>query len=98
MSIALKQLRKEAIIFCPLCDKNYRLSKMKVIENTGETALVHSHCPRCQGAVLSLLYTDFLGVTMMAVVTDMNYDDTMRIKSSGIVEEDDVLEAYKKIN
>jgi len=71
---------------------------MKVIENTGETALVHSHCPRCQGAVLSLLYTDFLGVTMMAVVTDMNYDDTMRIKGRGVVEEDDVLETYKKIN
>ncbi|PIR81116.1 hypothetical protein COU24_00335 [Candidatus Kuenenbacteria bacterium CG10_big_fil_rev_8_21_14_0_10_39_14] len=71
---------------------------MKVIENTGETALVHSHCPRCQGAVLSLLYTDFLGVTMMAVITDMNYDDTIRIKDSGMVKEDDVLEVYKKID
>lgn len=98
MSVILNQLKKEAIIFCPLCNKEYRPTNMKVVENAGDTILVHSNCPRCEGAILSLLYKDFLGITLVGLVTDLNYEDTMKVKGGQAVDEDDVLNVYKIIS
>lgn len=98
MSVILNQLKKEAIIYCPLCNKEYRPTNMRIVENAGDTVLIHSHCPTCAGAILSLLYKDFMGITLVGLVTDMNYDDAVRIKNGNLVDEDDVLNIYNKIN
>lgn len=97
MSMILNKLRKEAIIFCPLCSKEYRPVNMRIVEQAGETILVHSNCPKCEGAILSLLYKDMLGITLVGLVTDLNYEDAMRVKDREAIEEDEVLEIYEKL-
>jgi hypothetical protein len=71
---------------------------MKIVERAGETILAHSHCPNCDGAVLSLLYRDMLGITLVGLVTDLNYQDAVRIKDEQLIDEDDVLKIYEKLN
>jgi len=92
MSVILNQLKKEAIIFCPLCNKEYKPLNMRIVENAGDTILAHSHCPKCDGAILSLLYKDFLGITLVGLVTDLCYADAVRIKDGHSVSSDSVLE------
>ena len=98
MSLILNKLKKEAIIFCPLCDKEYRPVNMKIVEQAGDTVLAHSHCPSCEGAILSLLYKDFMGITLVGLVTDLNYEDAVKIKNESCIDEDSVLEIYKKLS
>lgn len=97
MSIILNKLKKETVIYCPLCNKEYAPVNLQVVEQAGETILAHSHCPVCAGAVLSLLYKDFMGITLLGLVTDLDYDDTMRFKDAEAVDEDEVLTLYQTL-
>lgn len=95
MSVILNKIKLEAVIHCPLCDKEFRPAKMKIIEHAGDTLLTHSHCPRCEGAILSLLYKDIMGIALIGMVTDLHYEDALKIKNSTPLESDDVLEIYQ---
>ena len=95
MSIILNKLKKETVVYCPLCNKEYAPINLQVVEQAGETILAHSHCPICAGAVLSLLYKDFMGITLLGLMTDLNYDDTMKFKNEEAINEDEVLNLYK---
>lgn len=98
MSIIINKLKKEAVIFCPLCNKEYAPANLKVVEQAGETILAHSSCPWCQGAVLSLLHKDFMGITLIGLVTDLNYEDAIKLKDRAAVNEDDVLILYESLS
>ncbi len=98
MSLILSKLKKEAIIYCPLCNKEYKPENIKIVDQADETILAHSNCPRCQGAILSLLYKDALGITLIGMVTDLNYDDAIRVKDKKMINQDDILEIYQVIN
>ena len=97
MSVILNKLKKEAIIYCPLCNKEYRPVNLQIVEKAGETILAHSNCPSCQGAILSLVYKNMLGITLVGLVTDLNYEDALRLKNEDGVNENDVLEIYNKL-
>ena len=97
MSLIINKLKKETVIYCPLCNKEYQPDNLKLVEQAGETILAHSHCPVCAGAVLSLLYKDFLGITLLGLVTDLDYADTMRLKGGELVDEDGILALYKAL-
>ena len=98
MSIMLNKIKKEAIIFCPLCDREYKPTNLQIVKQTGEIALAHSHCPHCEGAIMSILYQDMMGITLVGLVTDLNYQDAVRINKIATVGEDDVLELFESIN
>ena len=98
MSITLSQLKKQVLILCPICNKEYKPTNIKSVTEAGDTLLAHSNCPRCQSSILSLLYKDMLGITMVGMVTDLSYNDAVRIKDQPPLDEDDILEAYQQIN
>ena len=85
-------LKKEIIIYCPLCNGSYSPRDIATIEQTGNVALIHSKCPKCAGSVLSLLYKDLLGITLLGMATDMDFNDALRLKDADYINEDDVLE------
>ncbi|NMB47948.1 hypothetical protein GYA13_00695 [Candidatus Kuenenbacteria bacterium] len=95
MSLILNKIKKEAVVFCPLCNKDYTPRDLKVIEEAGETILAHSSCPACRGAILSLLYKDMLGITLLGLATDLDYNDALRLKDGEPVEPDEVLWLYQ---
>ena len=69
-----------------------------MIDQAGETLLTHSQCPSCEGAILSLVYSDLMGVNIVGMVTDLNYEDAIRLKNEGQIKNDNVLEIYEKLN
>lgn len=97
MNIILNQLKKEAVILCPLCNKEYKPINIKVVDDSENTLLAFSSCPKCQSGILSLLYKDLTGITLIGMVTDLNYKDAVRLKKGKKINEDDVLTAYSQI-
>ncbi len=95
MSLILNKLKKEAVVFCPLCSRDYSPENLQVVTEAGETVLAHSHCPSCRGAVLSLLYKDLLGITLLGLATDLDYADVLKLKDEEAVDEDEVLSLYQ---
>lgn len=97
MSVILNKIKKEAKIRCPLCDKEYLATNLKMIDQDEETITAHSNCPNCDGAVMSLLYRDQNGVTLFGLVTDLNYQDALRVKTLAKIEDDDILNFYQDL-
>jgi len=97
MSPIINRIQKEIVILCPLCHKNYKPRHLDTVEQAGETALVHTVCPVCSASVLSLLYRDLLGITMVGLVTDLNFEDAKKFKDAEFVDEDDVLCLYEMV-
>ncbi len=97
MNIILNQLKKEAVILCPLCNKEYKPTDMQIVEDKGNVLLAFSSCPRCQSGILSLLYKDLSGVTLIGMVTDLNYEDAVKLKNQKKVTEDDALHTYQRL-
>ena len=95
MSLILNKLKKEALVFCPLCSSDYKPDSLKVVAEAGETILAHSNCPACRGSVLSLLYKDVLGITLLGLATDLDYEDAIRLKDEEEIDEDGVLLLYQ---
>ena len=56
MNLILNQLKKEAVILCPLCNKEYKPANIRVVDDAENTLLAYSNCPQCQSGILSLLY------------------------------------------
>ncbi|NMC51277.1 hypothetical protein GYA54_00930 [Candidatus Kuenenbacteria bacterium] len=97
MSIILSKLKKETLIYCPLCNKDYSPQNLQIVDQAEETVLAHSNCPICGGSVLSLLYKDFLGLTLLGLATDMSYEDVSRLKKAEVVDSDEVLSLYERL-
>lgn len=97
MNLILNQLKKEAIILCPLCNKEYKPTNIRVIDDAENTLLAYSNCPRCQSGILSLLYKDLTGITLIGMVTDLSYQDALKLKKTREINTDDVIKAYSQL-
>ncbi|MFH1890175.1 MAG: hypothetical protein ABIJ91_01230 [Candidatus Kuenenbacteria bacterium] len=97
MPSIISKLKKEITTFCPLCEKDYNPKNIQTVEQTTEAALIHTKCPKCQTAVLSLLYKDLIGINLIGMITDMDFNDVVKFKDADCIDEDNVLEAYQMI-
>jgi len=98
MQKSLDKLQKELVIYCPLCNGDYQPKDLKTVESTQGAALMHSQCPKCRGSILSLFYHDLLGVTMVGLATDLDFNDVLRFKNASCVTQDDILETYQLLH
>jgi DNA-directed RNA polymerase subunit RPC12/RpoP len=98
MNLILNQLKKEAVITCPLCDKQYKPDNIRIVQENEEKMLVYNNCPHCHSGVLSLLYKDLMGITLVGLVTDLSYEDALKLKNTRQINSDDVLKIYKQLN
>lgn len=98
MNVILNQLKKEATILCPLCNKEYKPTNIKIVKNTENTILTHSNCPRCRGGIMSLLHQDVMGLTLIGVATDLDYQDVIKMKKNTIITDNDILDIFKQLN
>ena len=98
MDIILNQLKKKAVILCPLCNKEFKPTDIKVVQDAHDTILAHSNCPKCHIGIISLLHKDTMGITLIGMATDLNYKDIIKMKNNKTIVDNDVLEIFSKIN
>lgn len=82
------------ISHCPLCRKKYDPMQATLLEESEEAHLVHIKCQHCQSSIVVLILQQGPVVSSMGVVTDLNKEDIMRLKSNGTIKEDDVLAVH----
>lgn len=83
------------ISFCPLCQSSFRPMEAKVLEERGEKRLVHLHCGKCQNAMLALVLINKGGMSSIGLVTDLTYDDVVRLRDQRRLTTDDVLDFHQ---
>lgn len=79
---------------CPLCQASYQTGDLTVIEDYDDVRLVHMTCGECASAVMAIVVVSPLGMSSVAVFTDLTAGDVSRLRSRDIFNQDDVLDFY----
>lgn len=86
------------ISYCPLCHTNFNPFKIKILEEKGDSHLLHTECQCCHSSVVILVLASELGVSSVGLVTDLTGDEVMKFKNSSEVTSDDVIEIHMELN
>lgn len=86
------------ISYCPLCHANFNPFKIKVLEERGDSHLLHTECQCCHSSVVILVLASELGVSSVGLVTDLMSDEIIKFKDSHEVNSDDVIELHRLLN
>jgi hypothetical protein len=76
---------------CPVCKQEYNKEDLTVIEDSANSYLLHLDCSHCQQSLQVLVAITQLGMSAIALVTDLDAADVERIRKKSLLTEDDVL-------
>ncbi|MEK7105214.1 MAG: hypothetical protein AAB865_00815 [Patescibacteria group bacterium] len=82
------------VSYCPLCESEFNPMEARVLDEDGETHLLHVRCKNCANAMLALVLVTKAGVSSVGLVTDLSYEDVVQFRSSAKVSVDDVLSIH----
>ena len=86
------------ISYCPLCHTNFNPFKIKVLEEKGDSHLLHTECPCCHSSVVILVLASELGISSVGLVTDLTGDEVIKFKNFDAITSDDVIEIHHQSN
>lgn len=81
---------------CPLCNTEYDVDKsIQVVEEQEGAELIHFFCLNCLNSVLALVGYSQFGVSSMGMLTDLTFEDVVRLRDRDTINEDDVLQTHQ---
>lgn len=83
------------ISFCPVCETRYNSTEARLLGEQAETHFLHVQCRKCKHAVLALVVVNQVGASSVGLLTDLSYDDLVRMKTGQKVSVDDVIEVHQ---
>lgn len=66
-----------------------------MIEEKENLHLLHVQCKSCGSSVVSVVYSDGLGISSMGLVSDLTAEDVLEFKGSKGICVDDVMEMHR---
>ena len=83
-------------IGCPSCGTH--LENGKMLEGREEAQLSHYQCQECLHYCLALVFQSQVGVSSVVTITDLNFEDVVRLRGSDVITPDDVLNLHQMLN
>ncbi|MEK7620000.1 MAG: hypothetical protein AAB413_02045 [Patescibacteria group bacterium] len=83
------------VSFCPVCETRYNPMEARLLGEQGETHFLHVQCRKCQHSILAIVLVNQVGASSVGLLTDLSYDDVVRVKSGAWVSVDDVIEVHE---
>ena len=83
------------VSFCPVCETRYNPMEAKLLGEQGETHFLHVQCRKCQHSILAMVLMNHVGASSVGLLTDLSYDDVVRVKAGSWVSVDDVIEVHQ---
>ncbi len=81
--------------YCPLCETRYNPMEAQVVGEEGDTHLLHVRCRKCANSILALVLVNHVGVSSVGLVTDLTFDDVLRLREHRRLSADDVLRTHQ---
>lgn len=78
---------------CPVCGT--KLLKGNMIDDQDDVYLSHHECKKCKHCSLALVFQSHVGISSVVSVTDLCFEDVMRMRSGRAVSADDVLGVHE---
>lgn len=85
------------VSFCPVCETRYNPMEARLLGEQGETHLLHVQCRKCQHSILALVLVNQVGASSVGLLTDLSYEDVLRVKVGSHVSVDDVIAVHEML-
>lgn len=82
------------ISVCPLCDEHYNPTEAQLVGEAEDSHLLHITCRKCRNSIIALVIASAGGMSSVGLVTDLNFDEVVKFRTTQGVSEDDVLEMH----
>lgn len=76
---------------CPLCQAKTQAMEANILEEAGESHLLHLRCRHCQAAILALVTITPVGLSSVGMITDLTVVDAQRFKEAGALAADEII-------
>ena len=86
------------ISYCPLCHTHFNPREAKVLDERGDSHLLHIECRCCRSSIVVLVLASELGISSVGLITDLKSDEVIKFKDLPEVSSDDVLDIYNELN
>jgi hypothetical protein len=92
-----------SILRCPICNFQYNLGNLRVIESQHDEILgeahivIHSDCQKCQGSLIFNVDINGLEVISVGMITDLTGKDSNKFKNSPPISINDVISIHKNL-
>lgn len=85
---------------CSVCGKLYRTGNAKVVGNRNNSLIVHIQCENCGSATMTIISRSPAseGTVTMGMLTDLDYDEAVKMMNMKAIDADEVLDIIKEIN
>ncbi|MBI4713718.1 hypothetical protein HY771_00815 [Candidatus Uhrbacteria bacterium] len=82
------------VSFCPVCETRFNPMEAKMLEEDGETRLLHVQCRKCRHSVLALVIVNKVGASSIGLLTDLLYEDVLKFRSNKHITVNDVIDVH----
>ena len=86
----------KVIMHCPSC--NEMLRRGKLVEGKDTACLTHFQCGSCLHFCLSLVFRTQVGISTVVLVTDLSFEDVVRMRNKDYVTSDEVINLHELLN
>lgn len=83
------------VSYCPLCETRYNPMQARLVDEDGDTHLLHVTCKKCENAILALVLVNEDGASSVGLITDLVYEDVLKFQNNREISIDDVLEMHQ---
>lgn len=85
------------VSFCPLCETQYKVRHVQVIDEQEDAQLVHITCVKCQTSALALILNNQSGISSMGLVSDLLSHEVAVFKNKKPITQEEVLNFHNKL-
>ena len=82
---------------CPYCSEPYRTSAARLVKRSAKKSVIHISCARCKQAMLLGVTKRREGIICAGLLTDCNFNDSIRFLKAEKVSVDDVINTHRAL-
>ncbi|OGH90567.1 MAG: hypothetical protein A2507_00090 [Candidatus Magasanikbacteria bacterium RIFOXYD12_FULL_33_17] len=100
LSQIIEPLRSQFMIMkeCLACKGQISDKSIKIVAEEDNSYMLHLACPHCQNSLVLLASVNDIGVGLVGMMSDLNYDDAKRLYTKEPIDEDYLLDAYQTLH
>ncbi len=82
------------VSFCPICETRYNPMEARMLGKQADAHLLYIQCRKCEHSILALVLVNQVGASSIGLLTDLAYEDILRLRSHQKVTIDDVIATH----
>jgi hypothetical protein len=82
------------VALCPVCERSFSGSPLRLVEDTMAGQLLHVKCKHCLSSLILLMFEEYGQPRSRGLATDLTYEEILKYYEGSVVSADDVIRVH----